>query len=117
MWKCENVEMNALTYSTRNCLYKKKPTMRSYQSLAEALDDLRKRGYDADFEPQSNYLYCSALDLRLEEEEFHIDEVYRFEGNANPPDSSVVYAFTSPTGVKGTIVDRLEAPANNPVLK
>jgi hypothetical protein len=49
----------------------------------------------------------------LEEEEFHIDEVYRFEGNANPLDNSVVYAFTSPSGVKGTIVDRLGEPADN----
>jgi hypothetical protein len=87
--------------------------MKSYESLAEALDDLRKRGYEAEFEPQSNSLYCSALDLRLEEEEFHIDEVYRFEGSANPFGNSVVYAFTSPTGVKGTIVDRLGAPADN----
>ena len=87
--------------------------MKSYQSLAEALDDLKKRGYEADFETESNSLYCSKLDLRLEEEEFHIDEVYRFEGNSNPLDNSVVYAFTSPTGVKGTIVDRLEATASN----
>jgi hypothetical protein len=91
--------------------------MRSYQSLAEALDDLRKRGYEADFEPQSNSLYCSAMDLRLEEEEFHIDEIYRFEGNPNPVDNSVVYAFTSPTGVRGTIVDRLEPSANSSGLK
>ena len=84
--------------------------MKSYESLPEALDDLRKRGYEADFEPHSNSLYCSALDLRLEEEEFHIDEVYRFEGNSNPPEDVVVYAFTSPAGIKGTIVDRLEAP-------
>jgi hypothetical protein len=87
--------------------------MKNYESLADALDDLRKRGYVADFEPQSNYLYCSELDLRLEEEEFHIDEVYRFEGNANPPENLVVYAFTSPTGIKGTIVDRFETPAKN----
>ena len=87
--------------------------MQSYESLADALIDLKKRGYEADFEPQSNYLYCSAIDLRLEEEEFQIDEVYRFEGNVNPTDNSVVYAFTSPTGVKGTIVDRLGAPADN----
>ena len=87
--------------------------MRSYKSLAEALDDLRKRGYEVDFETQSNCLYCSELDLRLNEEEFHIDEVYHFEGNSNPIDSSVVYAFTSPTGIRGTIVDRLAAPAED----
>jgi hypothetical protein len=87
--------------------------MKSYNSLAEALDDLKKRGYEADFETQSNCLYCSELDLRLNEEEFHIDEVYHFEGQSNPVDNSVVYAFTSPTGVRGTIVDRLIAPALN----
>ena len=87
--------------------------MKSYQSLAEALDDLKKRGYEADFETESNSLYCSKLDLRLEEEEFHIDEVYRFDGHSNAADDSVVYAFTSPTGVKGTIVDRLLSPKTN----
>ena len=82
--------------------------MRSYKSLAEALADLRKRGYDVDFETQSNCLYCSELDLRLNEEEFHIDEVYRFKEDLKPGDNAVVYALTSPTGVKGTIVDRSE---------
>jgi hypothetical protein len=79
--------------------------MKNYESLVDALDDLKKRGYQADFEPQSNCLYCSNLDLRLTEEEFQIDEVYRFEGDPNPEDNAMVYAFTSPTGVKGTIVD------------
>ena len=79
--------------------------MKNYESLASALDDLRKRGYHADFETQLNCLYCNSLDLRLNEEEFHIDETYRFEGASNPDDNAVVYAFTSDTGVKGTIVD------------
>jgi hypothetical protein len=74
--------------------------MKSYKSLIEALDDLRKRGYDSDFQPQSDCLYCSGLDLRLYEEEFRIDEVYRLEEDAN----AFVYALTSPTGVKGTVV-------------
>ncbi len=79
--------------------------MKQYNSPAEALDDLKKRGYEADFQPQSDCLYCSDLDLRLYEEEFHVDEVYRFEGDSNPVDNAIVYAFTSPTGVKGTVVD------------
>lgn len=79
--------------------------MKSYESIVDALNDLRKRGYEADFEPQNNCLYCRELDMRLNEEEFHIDEVYRFEGNSNPDDNAVLFALTSPTGVKGTIVD------------
>ena len=87
--------------------------MKNYESLIDALDDLRKRGYDADFELQSNCLYCSKLDLRLYEEEFHMDEVYRFEGDPNPGDNAVVYALTSPTGVKGIIVDGSGATSDN----
>jgi hypothetical protein len=79
--------------------------MKNYESLADALDDLKKRGYDNDFEPQSFCLYCSTLDLRLEEEEFNVDEVYRFEGDSSSNDNAVVYALTSTTGAKGTIVD------------
>ena len=82
--------------------------MKNYESPTDALNDLRKRGYDADFDLQSDCLYCADLDLRLYEEEFHVDEVYRFEGELNPSDNAVVYALTSPTGVKGTVVDSTE---------
>ena len=81
--------------------------MKNYESLAEALDDLRKRGYEADFETQSPCLYCSDLDLRLIEEEFNIDEVYEFEADADPDSNTVVYAISSSAGIKGTIVDEL----------
>ena len=87
--------------------------MKNYESPADALDDLRKRGYDADFEPQSHSLYSDDLDMRLNEEEFHIDEVYHFEGDSGPGDNSVVYALTSNTGVRGTIVDGFGASAEN----
>ena len=87
--------------------------MKNYESLSDALDDLRKRGYEADFETQSPCLYCSDLDLRLIEEEFHVDEVYRFEEDANPDDKAVVYAISSTAGIKGTIVDGSGASSGN----
>ncbi len=82
--------------------------MKNYESLADALDDLRKRGYEADFETQSPCLYCSDLDLRLIEEEFQVDEVYRFEDDSSPDSNAVVYAISSSSaGIKGTIIDGL----------
>jgi hypothetical protein len=87
--------------------------MKNFDSLTDALDDLRKRGYEAEFEPQSDCLYCNNLDMRLYEEDFNIDEVYRFEGDSDPDDSAVIYALTSPTGVKGTIVDGYGACLKN----
>src|ERR1044072_3395274 len=87
--------------------------MKTYESLADALNDLKKRGYEAECEPQSNCLYCSNLDMRLYEEDFNVDEVYHFEGNSNPGDNAVVYALSSPTGLKGTIVNVYGASSNN----
>ena len=87
--------------------------MKNYESMADALDDLRKRGYEADFETQSPCLYCSDLDLRLIEEEFHVDEVYRFEEDSKPGSNAVVYAISSSSGIKGTIVDELRTSASN----
>ena len=89
--------------------------MKNYDSPVDALDDLRKRGYDADFESQSNSLYGNNLDLRLNEEEFHVDEVHRFAGGLHPGNSTVIYALTSPTGVKGTIVDGPGASYSSPI--
>lgn len=83
--------------------------MANYQSLTEALQDLRLRGYDTDFEPAPECLYCSPLDLRLLEEDFSIDEAYRFEEASSPGNHVVLYALSSTTGIKGTVLDHLSS--------
>lgn len=87
--------------------------MENYQSVVDALDGLKEQGYENDFATQSVCLYCSDLDLRLNPEEFHVDGVYRFEGDSNPDDNSVVYAISSAHGVKGTLVDSYGPYAEN----
>ena len=87
--------------------------MKNYESLVDALDDLKKRGYEADFETQSNSLYCSDLDIRLNPQEFNVDEVYRFEEASSPEDNSVLYAISSSAGVKGSLVDGYGAYSDN----
>jgi hypothetical protein len=79
--------------------------MKNYESLVDALSDLKERGYEADFETASFCLYCGDLDIRLNPEAFNVDEVYRFEGDSSPDDNAIVYAISSNTGVKGTLVD------------
>lgn len=78
--------------------------MKNYESLIDALDDLRKRGYEANFESQAFCLYCGDLDMRLDPEDFHVDEIYRFEGNSDSQ-KPAIYAISSTTGVKGVLVD------------
>lgn len=87
--------------------------MKNYESLADALNDLRKRGYEADFATETVCLYCGDLDIRLDPEDFHVDEVYRFEGDSNPADNSILYVISSSTGVKGTLVDSYGAYADS----
>ena len=79
--------------------------MKNFESLVDALDDLKKRGYQADFATQTVCLYCGDLDIRLDPEDFHVDEVYRFDGDSSPDNNSVLYAISSSSGVKGTLVD------------
>jgi hypothetical protein len=80
--------------------------MKNYESLVDALADLRERGYYADFGTDTVCLYCGELDMRLNPEEFQVDAVYRFEGgDSNPNDNAILYAITSSTGLKGTLLD------------
>jgi hypothetical protein len=81
--------------------------MENYESVGEALSGLKKKGYetDLDFETDSFCLYCSDLDMRLNPEAFHVDETVRIDGHRHPDDSAVVYAISSCSGIKGTVVD------------
>lgn len=84
--------------------------MKNYITLAEALSDLKKRGYDADFtaETETVCLYYGELDMRLDPEEFQIDEVYRFDCNSINDNNAILYAISDPaSGVKGILVDSL----------
>ncbi|MEP6750698.1 MAG: phosphoribosylpyrophosphate synthetase [Bacteroidota bacterium] len=79
--------------------------MKNYESLIAALADLKSRGYDAEFEAHPFCLYCGNIDIRLNPEQFSIDEAYRFEGKLGSDVNTILYAISSTTGVKGTLVD------------
>ena len=81
--------------------------MENIESLGDALSDLKKRGYDADlnFETNTFALYGGDLDMRLNPEGFHVDEIDRTGDETHPNDRAVVYAITSATGIKGIVVD------------
>jgi len=86
-------------------LTKKLHVMKNYTSLEDATNDLKRRGYDFDFSTTSDCLYCGDLDMRLDPEDFHVDEIYRFDQKSETVRSSVIYAISSSTGPKGIIVD------------
>ncbi|MEO5998176.1 MAG: phosphoribosylpyrophosphate synthetase [Chitinophagaceae bacterium] len=79
--------------------------MKNYDSLIDALADLKRRGYDAEFEAHPFCLYCGNIEIRLNPEQFSVDETYRFEGKFGSDCNTLLYAISSTTGVKGTLVD------------
>ena len=79
--------------------------MPSYDTLTEALIDLKKRGFNTDFNVSFIHIQCSDTGKELYPQDFEIVEHYRFEGNSDPGDESVVYAIHSIDGsIKGTLV-------------
>ena len=77
-----------------------------YKTMTEAIEELRKDGYEYDFNQHSDHLECKKLDKNFDPENFTITHVYRFEGMTNPADNSVIYAVEAEQGnVKGILVD------------
>lgn len=86
----------------------KKTSRHSYDTLSEAVNDLIKRGYTADFllMKETDCLVCHDKALELSSDEFEIDEIYRFEGMTDPSDESIVFAISSAGHeVKGLVIN------------
>ncbi|MCE3283645.1 MAG: phosphoribosylpyrophosphate synthetase, partial [Chitinophagaceae bacterium] len=80
-------------------------TMPAYDTVTEALKDLKARGFTTDFNISFDKLQCSRTRRCLSPEEFEIVEHHRFEGDSNPSDEEVVYAIESKDGsMKGVLV-------------
>jgi hypothetical protein len=69
--------------------------MKSYDTVTEAVSDLKARGFNMDFNLVFDQLICSDDSVRLKPDEFEIVEVHRFEGESDPSDEDVVYAVES----------------------
>jgi len=79
--------------------------MKTYDTVTEAIADLKKRGFTTDFNLAFDNISCQATGKCLSPSEFEITEHYRFEGETDPGDESVVYAIASKDGsMKGILV-------------
>jgi hypothetical protein len=78
--------------------------MFTYDTVIEAVEGLKGRGYSIDFNLEPGRLVCHQTPLSLSPADFEIVEIYRFEGNSDPDDEAVVYAIESANGQKGLLV-------------
>lgn len=78
----------------------------SYGTLSETINGLKSEGYTLDFNIQEECLVCDLPSMILSPDDFIIDKVYRFEGETNPEDQSILYAISSRNfNVKGVLIN------------
>jgi len=76
--------------------------MITYDTVSEAINGLKMRGFNLDFNLTENCLVCN--NQRFDVDDFEIVEMHRFEGNTDPSDEAIVYAIKSNNGIKGMLV-------------
>ena len=80
--------------------------MKNFETLVDATNDLMKRGYIANLSMEGDTIDDKSQDIHMTADDFEIDEFYRFEGQSNPSDMSIVYAINSPKyNLKGILVN------------
>lgn len=78
----------------------------SYGTLSQTIHALIGLGYTHDFNLQNDCIICHKINKVLPPDEFQLDKVYRFEGDADPDYQSILYAISSPShGIKGLLVN------------
>lgn len=88
--------------------------MKAFNNMVDAINDLRARGFDMDFNLRENFVECTNNGRNIPPDEFEIKEVYRFEGMTNPSDQSILYAIESKDGLKGVLVNGY-GPSADPI--
>ena len=95
--------------------------MQTYDTLVDALNDLKQRGYTTDFNIAFDHVKCIETGVCLAPSQFEITDFYRFEGMTNPDDSVIVYTIEAKDGsMKGTLVSAYGVysdPVNDEMLQ
>lgn len=80
--------------------------MKTYNTLSEAINDLTKNGYTANFNIKNDCIECAENELLLRPDEFEIDEIYRFQEMSDLDNESILYAISSEkNNLKGLLVN------------
>lgn len=80
--------------------------MENYSNLIDAINGLRSQGYTEDFNLLQNCIECRERRFRIFHNEFVVDKYFRFEGDTDPDEQSIIYAISSERyGLKGILID------------
>lgn len=80
-------------------------SVKHYTNMKEALQDLKARGFTANFEFVRKAFRDVNSGRTFKAGELAIVEHHRFEGASDPDEMSVIYAVESTDGIRGIVVD------------
>jgi hypothetical protein len=87
--------------------------MTHYNTLSEAVEGLKQRGYRKNFNLLAQAIQDKEVNQEYGPDQFLVEELHRFEGMSSTGDSSVVYAIKTEKGDKGLLVDAYGAYAES----
>ncbi len=74
------------------------------KTLSECMNSLKKHGFEHDFFiTEEGWMKNYENDKKWTAEEVRIENYYRFEGQSDPSDNSILYAVETKDGLKGTL--------------
>ena len=82
-----------------------KPTYH-YTTVLEALEDLKSKGFVHDFNLHNDLIISKP-------QNYAVEYVYRYEGDSDPDEESIVYGIISISGEKGVFVSGFSANSDN----
>ena len=75
------------------------------KTLVSCINSLVRKGFTEDYKISKGKLKSMKRDKLYEPKDVKILSFYRFEGESDPADNSILYAIETSDGSRGTIVD------------
>ncbi|HLP10529.1 MAG TPA: hypothetical protein VK177_01285 [Flavobacteriales bacterium] len=86
-------------------------------TLVSCTNRLQKEGYKENFVARDRGLEAPSTNKVYTPADVKINNFFRFEGESDPADNSILYAIETTDGLKGMLIDAYGAYANPKVSK
>lgn len=94
-----------------------KPEIPWLKDLTSCVEQMKSEGFSEDFQVTENGLRTFSNEKTFSPQQVKISNFYRFEGQSDPGDNSVLYVIETDDGTKGTLSDGYGAYADEQVAK
>jgi hypothetical protein len=97
----------------------KKPNDKATEmnTLSACMNKALQDGYTDNFKVVGQGLFAPSTEKSYRPEQVHVINFYRFEGESDPSDNSILYVIETDDGVKGMLNDAYGAYADEAVNK